>query len=58
MLDFVFMNDACATQPVLASYGADNVRRLRDTAARYDPEGVFQTLQNDGFLLRKLSNSN
>lgn len=55
LLDFIFMNDASAKQQVLASYGQDNVQQLRDAAAKYDPEGVFQKLQNDGFLLRKIA---
>ena len=54
LLDYIFMNDASAGQNVLASYGEENFRRLRDAAARYDPDGVFQNLQNDGFLLRKV----
>ncbi|KAI1376860.1 6-hydroxy-D-nicotine oxidase [Hypoxylon crocopeplum] len=54
LLDFIFMNDATASQNVLASYGAGNARRLRETATKYDPEGVFQKLQNDGFLIRKM----
>ncbi|KAK7751446.1 hypothetical protein SLS62_006531 [Diatrype stigma] len=55
LLDFIFMNDASAKQQVLASYGPDNVKQLRDTAAKYDPQGVFQELQNDGFLLRNIA---
>lgn len=51
-LDFLCMSFASASQKVLRSYGADNVKRMQDTAAKYDPEGVFQELQNDGFLLR------
>ncbi|KAI1387334.1 6-hydroxy-D-nicotine oxidase [Hypoxylon trugodes] len=53
-LDFIFMNDAHTSQNVLGGYGAENLKRLRDAAAKYDPEGVFQKLQNDGFLLRKV----
>ncbi|KAI1362017.1 hypothetical protein F5Y08DRAFT_355681 [Xylaria arbuscula] len=47
------MNDAGFYQNVLASYGPENLSRLRDVAVRYDPLQVFQNLQNDGFLLRK-----
>ncbi|KAI1099513.1 6-hydroxy-D-nicotine oxidase [Jackrogersella minutella] len=53
-LDFLFMNDAEFSQNVLVSYGADNVKKLQEAAAKYDPEGIFQQLQNDGFLLRNL----
>ena len=53
LLDFVFMNDAWKEQKVLASYGKENLRELQQTADKFDPEGVFQRQQNDGFLLRR-----
>ncbi|KAI0506263.1 hypothetical protein F5B22DRAFT_639287 [Xylaria bambusicola] len=53
-LDFLSMNAAKYSQDVLGSYGQENVARLSNTAAKYDPEGFFQTHQNDGFLLRKI----
>lgn len=52
LLDFKCMSFATASQKVLGSYGADNVKRMQEVAAKYDPEGVFQKLQNGGFLLR------
>ncbi|KAI0415287.1 hypothetical protein F5X98DRAFT_347015 [Xylaria grammica] len=52
-LESKIMNDAGFTQNVLASYGPENLKRLRDIASRYDPSRVFQSLQNDGFLLSK-----
>ncbi|KAJ5091509.1 hypothetical protein NUU61_006379 [Penicillium alfredii] len=51
-LSFQCMSFAGASQKVLGSYGADNVNRMQETAAKYDPEGVFQKLQYGGFLLR------
>ncbi|KAI0433612.1 prolyl oligopeptidase [Xylaria sp. FL1042] len=39
---------------VLRSYGKENLQKLRDVAALYDPEGVFQDLQSNGFLHRKI----
>ncbi|KAI0140547.1 FAD-binding domain-containing protein [Xylariaceae sp. FL1272] len=51
LLDYIFMNDAEASQRVIESYGAEDVNKLRSVAARYDPGGVFQKLQNAGFLL-------
>lgn len=48
------MNTAGGTQDVLGSFGAANVEAIRRTAAKYDPRGVFQNLQNDGYLVRKL----
>ncbi|GAP89749.1 putative FAD binding domain-containing protein [Rosellinia necatrix] len=52
-LETKIMNDAGYNQNVLASFGPKNLKRLRDIASRYDPTGVFQTLQNNGFLLKK-----
>ncbi|KAI1144298.1 6-hydroxy-D-nicotine oxidase [Hypoxylon sp. FL0543] len=54
LLDLIFMNDASSSQDVLGSYGVENVKRLKEAAAKYDPEGVFQKLQKDGFLIRKM----
>ncbi|RYP11349.1 hypothetical protein DL765_007812 [Monosporascus sp. GIB2] len=54
LLRYRFMNHASFMQTVLDSYGPENVERFRSVSATYDPEGVFQELQNDGFLLRKL----
>ncbi|KAI1470983.1 FAD-binding domain-containing protein [Daldinia caldariorum] len=54
LLNFHFMNHASFTQNVLGSYGTDNVKRLESVAKSLDPSRIFQDLQNDGFLLRKL----
>jgi hypothetical protein len=48
-----FMNDASRDQNPLASYGTNNLRKLKQIAAKYDPGKVFQVLQNGGFLLSK-----
>lgn len=48
------MNDGSPTQTVLDTYGAENVKKMRDAAAKYDTDGIFQKLQNDGVLLRKI----
>ncbi|KAL2824310.1 hypothetical protein BDW59DRAFT_180373 [Aspergillus cavernicola] len=50
-LPFKYSNYASRDQDPLASYGEDNLRKLKEIAARYDPEGVFQILQNGGWLL-------
>ncbi|KAK5997951.1 hypothetical protein PT974_00319 [Cladobotryum mycophilum] len=52
LLDFLCMGFAAVSQKVLRSYGANSVRKMQEAAAKYDPEGVFQKLQNNGFLLR------
>jgi hypothetical protein len=48
------MNDASRDQNPLASYGKDNVQKLKTVAAKYDPSQVFQKLQNGGFLLSRI----
>ncbi|KAK6838553.1 hypothetical protein RU639_000035 [Aspergillus parasiticus] len=52
LLDFKCKSFAMASQRVLGSYGAENIKRMQEAAAKYDPEGVFQKLQYGGFLLR------
>ncbi|KXH60910.1 FAD binding domain-containing protein [Colletotrichum salicis] len=39
---FLYMNYANPEQGVIGSYGAESVRLLKDTAAKYDPAGFFQ----------------
>lgn len=52
LLDFLCMTFATSSQNVLRSYDAENIKRMKDAASKYDPEGVFQDLQNNGFLIR------
>lgn len=52
-LPFLFMNDASRDQNPLASYGANNLQRLKAIATKYDPTQLFQKIQNNGFLLSK-----
>lgn len=40
--DWEYINYADQTQDPLVSYGAENVKKLRETSQRYDPEQVFQ----------------
>lgn len=52
-LPFVYSNYASRDQDPLASYGAENVKKLKEIAQKYDPDGVFQRLQYDGWLLSR-----
>jgi hypothetical protein len=54
LLDFILSSFAGNKQNVMRSYGDDNVGKMKEVAAKYDHTGVFQKLQNDGFLLRKV----
>ncbi|KAF6812975.1 FAD binding domain-containing protein [Colletotrichum musicola] len=52
--DLVYLNYANTRQDVFASYGADNVKYLREVAAKYDPNGVFQTRIPGGFKISRI----
>jgi hypothetical protein len=49
-----YMNDASRDQNPIATYGADNISKLKEIALKYDQTQLFQTLQNSGFLLCKV----
>ncbi|KAI1208962.1 FAD-binding domain-containing protein [Annulohypoxylon truncatum] len=53
-LPYLFTNTAGMEQNVLGSFGSKNVNTIKAIAAKYDPGQIFQKLQNDGFLIRKL----
>lgn len=53
-IDYQYTNDASRDQSPIATYGEANIAKLKAIALKYDPKQVFQTLQNDGFLLRKI----
>ncbi|KAE8156552.1 hypothetical protein BDV40DRAFT_305962 [Aspergillus tamarii] len=48
---FRYMNYAHQRQDVIASFGEKNKTFLKEVAAKYDPNGVFQRLQVGGFKL-------
>ena len=53
-LPFIYMGDSSRDQNPIAGYGTTNVEKLKATSKKYDPAQIFQTLQNDGFLLSKV----
>ncbi|KAM7205914.1 hypothetical protein V8F33_000744 [Rhypophila sp. PSN 637] len=52
LLPYLFMNVAGREQNVLASFGKKNLHEIKAVAKKYDPSGVFQRLQNNGYLIR------
>ena len=52
-LAWIYLNYADQSQEPLASYGSENVKKMKRVAAKYDPEGVFQELCLGGFKLPK-----
>lgn len=51
-LGFLCATFASARQDVLRSFGNEALEGLRDVEREWDAGGVFQGLQNGGFLLR------
>ncbi|KAG6354435.1 hypothetical protein INS49_004452 [Diaporthe citri] len=54
-VEWRYLNYADYTQDPLGSYGAENVEFIREVAAKYDPEGVFQSKIPGGFKISKSS---
>jgi uncharacterized protein YqjF (DUF2071 family) len=54
LVDWQFMNYADAYQDPLASYGPDNVEKIRAAARKFDPQGVFQTKAPGGFKISRV----
>ncbi|WXC56403.1 hypothetical protein SNK03_002339 [Fusarium graminearum] len=52
-LEWIYLNYADKSQNPLGSYGPENIRKMKDAAAKYDPNQVFQKLVPGGF---KISN--
>ncbi|KAL3489169.1 hypothetical protein BJX62DRAFT_239392 [Aspergillus germanicus] len=52
-IDFRYLNYCDGSQDPVGSYGEENIQRMREAAAKYDPTGVFQTRVLGGF---KISN--
>ncbi|KAK9320290.1 hypothetical protein V1517DRAFT_329747 [Lipomyces orientalis] len=52
-IPFKYSNYFAPDQDPLASYGTENIQKLQEIALQYDPDGVFQKLQNGGWLLSR-----
>ncbi|UZP34741.1 hypothetical protein NXS19_002557 [Fusarium pseudograminearum] len=50
-LEWTYLNYADKTQNPLGSYGLENIRKMKDAAAKYDPGQVFQKLVPGGFKI-------
>ncbi|KAH8894165.1 FAD-binding domain-containing protein [Thozetella sp. PMI_491] len=48
---FLYLNFAAKFQKPLCAYGDKNIQFLKQVAAKYDPNSVFQTLMPGGFKL-------
>ncbi|KAG7417235.1 hypothetical protein LZL87_007037 [Fusarium oxysporum] len=50
-LEWTYLNYADKSQDPLGSYGAENIKKMKDAAAKYDPQQVFQKLVPGGFKI-------
>lgn len=50
---FRYLNYADPTQNPLKSYGSANVAFIKKVAAKYDPEGIFQSKVPGGFKISR-----
>ncbi|KAM5347353.1 hypothetical protein ACJ41O_010358 [Fusarium nematophilum] len=50
-LEWTYLNYADKSQDPLGSYGAENVRKMKEAAKKYDPKEVFQKLCPGGFKI-------
>lgn len=53
-LPFLYMGDSSRDQNPIAGYGVTNVEKLKAVSQKYDRAQIFQTLQNNGFLLSRV----
>lgn len=53
LIDFLYLNYADISQPVLQSWGESNIDKLRAASKKYDNDGVFQTQVPGGFKIPK-----
>ncbi|CAJ2500913.1 Uu.00g037660.m01.CDS01 [Anthostomella pinea] len=52
-VEWEYINYAYSWQDPLASYGVQNVAKIREMAAKFDPQGIFQTRAPGGFKISK-----
>lgn len=46
---YIYLNDADKDQPVFEGYAAENLERLKEIRAKYDPAGIYTTQMPGGF---------
>lgn len=51
---YIYLPYAYSDQKPLESYGIPNIEKIRAAAAKYDPEGVFQSMVPGGFKITKV----
>ncbi|KAM0816714.1 hypothetical protein AB5N19_02516 [Seiridium cardinale] len=54
-VEWQYLGYADGSQDPLGTYGAENIQYIRDVAAKYDPEAVFQSRVPGGFKISKVA---
>jgi hypothetical protein len=57
ILPWKYLNYSDKSQDPLRGYGEANVQKMRDVAAKYDPDQVFQKLCPGGFKISKVESA-
>ena len=52
-LPYIYVNDASSKQNPLRSYGEASFQYIKTIAGKYDPSGIMQKVQNNGFLVSR-----
>lgn len=53
-VDFLYLNYCGDSQDPLSTYGEENLKKMREASAKYDPTGVFQERVPGGFKISKV----
>ncbi|KAH7383972.1 FAD binding domain-containing protein [Pyrenochaeta sp. MPI-SDFR-AT-0127] len=49
--NWVYLNYADGEQDAISTFGDDNIWKIKNASAKYDPNGVFQYLRGSGFKI-------
>lgn len=51
LLPYLYVNNAAGSQKPLRGYGDQSFSYIKSVADKYDPHGLMQKYQNNGFLV-------
>lgn len=54
-VDFLYLNYAGGGQNPFQTYGEENIRKMKEASAKYDPTGVFQERVPGGYKISKVN---
>ncbi|KAI2619381.1 FAD-binding domain-containing protein [Hypomontagnella submonticulosa] len=54
LVDFLYLNYCDGSQNPLRTYGEENIKRMKEASAKYDPTGVFQERVPGGYKISKV----